>query len=69
MASVDPVEEWKRLSALYSEMSDGELLELKDALNDLTDGAQCVLRDELKKRHLWDVASPVGPARRTVSRD
>ena len=59
MASADPVEEWQRLSALYSEMGDGELLELKDALSDLTDGAQTILRDELKKRQLWDVASPM----------
>jgi hypothetical protein len=58
MAAVDPVEEWNRLSALYAEMGDLELLELNNAFSDLTDGAQRVLRAELEKRKLWDVALP-----------
>ena len=45
-----PVEEWRRLSALYSEMGDIEIEDLADQLNDLTPTAQQVLRDELKKR-------------------
>jgi len=48
----DPVEEWRRLSALYSEMGDIEIQELADHINDLTPTAQDVLRDELKKRGL-----------------
>jgi hypothetical protein len=46
----DPVEEWRRLSALYSEMGDVEIEELADQIGDLTPTAQDVLRDELKKR-------------------
>ena len=50
----DPVEEWRRLSALYSEMGDIEIEELADQISDLTPTAQDVLRDELKKRGLLD---------------
>ena len=50
----DPVEEWRRLSALYSEMGDIEIQELADQINDLTPSAQNVLRDELKKRGLLE---------------
>lgn len=46
----DPVEEWRRLSALYSEMGDIEIEELANQINDLTSTAQDVLREELKKR-------------------
>lgn len=46
----DPVEEWHRLSALYSEMGDIEIEELADQINNLTPTAQDVLRAELKKR-------------------
>lgn len=48
----DPLEEWRRLTALYSEMGDVELEELADQINDLIPTAQDVLRDELKKRGL-----------------
>jgi hypothetical protein len=68
--AVDPTEEWQRLTALYAEMGDLELLELKDAFEDLTDGAQSILSAELKRRQLWEVASPakgeiLEPARKT----
>lgn len=46
----DPVEEWRRLNALYSEMGDVEIRELAAQINDLTPNAQQILRDELKKR-------------------
>jgi hypothetical protein len=46
----DPMEEWRNLTALYSEMGDVEIRELAGQINDLTDTAQQVLRDELKKR-------------------
>jgi hypothetical protein len=36
-------------------MGDAELLELKAAFGDLTEIAQSTLRDELKKRKLWDL--------------
>ena len=50
----DPLEEWRRLTALYSEMGDIEIQDLADQINDLTPTAQQVLRDELKKRTLMN---------------
>lgn len=46
----DPMEEWRRLTALYGEMGDVEIRELADQIGDLTPNAQQILRDELKKR-------------------
>jgi hypothetical protein len=46
----DPMEEWRRLTALYSEIGDLEIRELVDQINDLTPNAQQILRDEIKKR-------------------
>src|ERR1700722_9710528 len=54
----DPLEEWRRLTALYAEMGDVEIRELADQINDLTESAQQVLRDEMKKRRLDDEANP-----------
>lgn len=48
----DTIAEWQRLAQLYSEMGDGELEELNSAIGDLTEVAQQVLRDEMKKRGL-----------------
>jgi hypothetical protein len=48
----NPIEDWQRLAQLYREMGDVELLELDDAIGDLTEVAQQVLRDEMKKRGL-----------------
>ena len=50
----DPIEEWQRLTRLYSEMGEIELRELADGFGDLTETAQQVLRDEMKKRGLGD---------------
>lgn len=50
----DPLEEWRRLTTLYSEMGDIEIQDLADQINDLTPTAQQVLRDELKKRTLMN---------------
>jgi hypothetical protein len=58
VAASDPVEEWQRLRSLYAEMSEMELLELKEAFDDLTETAQGLLRDELRKRQLWDLPIP-----------
>jgi hypothetical protein len=55
-------EKWRRLNALYLEMGDTELLELKSAFSDLTEIAQSTLRDELKKRNLWDLPLPATPS-------
>ncbi len=44
------MEEWRRLTMLYSEMGDIEIREFAAQINDLTETAQQVLRDELKNR-------------------
>jgi ribosomal protein S27AE len=54
----DPAEEWRQLHALYAEMGDTELLELRRDFGDLTVMAQGELRDELKQRQLWDMPLP-----------
>ncbi|HEX4311825.1 MAG TPA: hypothetical protein VHZ25_17475 [Acidobacteriaceae bacterium] len=48
----DPGAEWQRLTRLYGEKSDEELLELAEDFGNLTETAQQVLRDELKRRRL-----------------
>jgi hypothetical protein len=48
----DTIADWQSLTKLYGEMSDGELLELDAGIADLTELAQQVLRDEMKKRGL-----------------
>ncbi len=59
----DPAEQWRQLTALYAEMGDTELRELKSSFEDLTELAQGVLRDELKKRALWDPPASVDDER------
>jgi len=48
----DPGTEWERLTRLYGEKSDEELLDLAEDFGNLTDVAQQVLRDEMRKRML-----------------
>jgi ribosomal protein L37AE/L43A len=48
----DPITEWQRLTELYREMNDGELEALDANKADLTEVAQQVLSDEVKKRGL-----------------
>jgi hypothetical protein len=50
----NPAQEYQRLSRLYNEMSEGELEELAAGFSDLTEFAQPILRDEMKKRGLGD---------------
>jgi hypothetical protein len=50
----DPVEEWRRLTALYGEMGELEIRELAEQINDLMPTAQQILREEMKKRGLTD---------------
>jgi hypothetical protein len=57
-----PDQEWRRLTAHYAEMWDGELLNVAADYKDLTDTARQVLRDEMRKRDLGDPAvSPSQP--------
>jgi hypothetical protein len=62
MAASDPVEQWRRLNTLYAEMGDLELLELRATFGDLTEVAQGVLRNEMKKRKLWDLPPAAEPS-------
>ncbi|MGA3009583.1 MAG: DUF2007 domain-containing protein [Terracidiphilus sp.] len=48
----DTIADWQRLTQLYGEMGDVELEELNATIGDLTEVAQQVLRDEIKKRGL-----------------
>ncbi len=48
----DAMAEWQRLTQLYREMGDGELEALDAGKGDLTEVAQQVLRDEMRKRGL-----------------
>jgi hypothetical protein len=48
----DTIADWQSLTQLYSEMSGSELYALNADLVDLTEMAQQVLRDEMKKRGL-----------------
>src|ERR1700733_13395721 len=48
----DAAQEWERLRSLYAEKSDEELLELAADFGNLTETAQQVLRDEMRKRRL-----------------
>jgi DNA-directed RNA polymerase subunit M/transcription elongation factor TFIIS len=52
MASLDPATEWRRLSELYRQMSDGELLALVRTKSELTEVAQGALADEIRQRRL-----------------
>jgi hypothetical protein len=51
------MEEWRRLTTLYSEMGDLEIRDLVDQIHDLTPNAQQILRDELKKRGISEKRS------------
>lgn len=51
---LNPAAEWQRLTELYREKSDEELMELGEDFADLTDTAKQTLRDEMKRRGLAD---------------
>ena len=70
---IDPVEEWRRLTEHYRQMSDGELQELALDVADLTEVAQQVLGGELRHRGLdrlraSDQASTSTPASTGINR-
>jgi len=48
----ESIADWQSLTKLYGEMCDEELLELDAQRGDLTELAQQVLRDEMRKRNL-----------------
>jgi hypothetical protein len=52
--TTNSAQDWLALTAHYRSMSDGELIELADAFDDLTPTAQQVLADEMKLRKLGD---------------
>lgn len=53
-----PDQEWRRLTKLYGDMYDGQLLELASSFHDLTEMGKTVLRDEMRKRDLGDPLAP-----------
>lgn len=53
-----PEKEWRRLTEHYAGMYDAELLELARDYKNLTEMAQQVLRDEMKKRGLGEPLAP-----------
>lgn len=61
-----PDQEWRRLTKLYGEMYDGQLLDLAASLNDLTEMGKTVLRDELRKRGLGDPLTPGWAAQQRI---
>lgn len=61
---INPAEDWHRLTEHYRAMLDGELEELAESLDDLTETAREVLRTEMRNRGL---AEP-GAARQTVQK-
>jgi hypothetical protein len=56
----DTIAEWQRLTQLYGEMGDVELEELNATIGDLTEVAQQVLRNEMKKRGLNEPSAARG---------
>jgi ribosomal protein L37AE/L43A len=62
----NPAEEWRRLSELYSKKSDDELCELAAGFSDLTEVAQQVLRDEMRKRRLDEAQAAIRAATNSV---
>lgn len=64
----NPDKEWRRLTEHYAGLYDGELLELARDSKSLTEMAQQVLRDEMKKRGLGEPLAPrPGAASQRVS--
>lgn len=64
MDALDPATEWRRLSELYRQMVDGELVALARTKSELTDVAQQALADEIGQRRLKvepEVAPPPKP--------
>jgi DNA-directed RNA polymerase subunit M/transcription elongation factor TFIIS len=52
MSDIDPNQEWTRLTEMYRQMADEELLRLAAQQDDLTDIARDVLRSEVQTRGL-----------------
>ncbi len=65
----DPVRYWQDVSENYRQMSDGELLELADKPEDLTEVARQVLRDEMRRRRLDEEPSESQVIGTTSARD
>ncbi len=63
MATLDPATEWRRLSELYGQMDEGELLALARQKSELTDVAQEALANEIQQRRLTvqPEAPPIRP--------
>jgi hypothetical protein len=58
MTTIDPAGERRRLTNLYSAMTDGELEQIGEDASALTDAAREVLSAELSRRNLPAITSP-----------
>ena len=58
MASVNPEQEFQRLAKLYSSRTDDDLLQIAEDRSTLTDIAQRVLDDEMRRRNLESDSRP-----------
>lgn len=65
---IDPVEDWRRLTAHYAGLADSQLQELAADYADLTDTARTVLHDEMRRRGLPGPQAPVPTAARPAAR-
>ena len=65
----NPLEQWQSLTALYGEMGDLEIRELAANVGDLTEVAQQVLREEMKKRGMQANPAATAQSRVSTSRD
>ena len=63
MATLDPATEWRRLSEVYGQMDEGELLALARLKSELTDVAREALANEIRQRRLTvqPEAPPIRP--------
>ena len=65
----NPLEQWQSLTALYGEMGDLEIRELAANVGDLTEVAQQVLGEEMKKRGMQANPAATAQSRVSTSRD
>jgi len=63
MSEIDSEQERRRLTALYSQMAEGELQEIATEASTLTEVARSVLSDEFQRRGMEPVAEVPGVTR------
>lgn len=69
MAEMTVDERWRGLVRLYGEKGDDELREMRGEFDELTEMAQGVLRDEMKRRGIWSEAGAAPVTKAVVGDD